>query len=222
MRYNLLFSLILLISAGCASVPSNRPLVNVPAESTGIYHRTQRGQTLWSISRIYNVDLDDIVRLNHITDASRIESGQLIFIPRSQISQAYKPVPTKSQSFETFIWPLRGKVVSTYGQSYNSMLNKGINIEAFKGHDVLASRSGKVVFVKDDFLSFGKTIIIEHADDFFTIYARNSEIFVKVGDIISRGAVIAKVGSAGRDRNNYLHFEIRKGSGSKNPYFYLP
>ncbi len=171
---------------------------------------------------MYNVDLDDIVRLNHITDASRIESGQLIFIPRAQGHQALKQPSYKSQSFESFIWPLKGKVVSTYGQTYNSMRNNGINIESFKGHDVLSSRSGKVVFVKDDFLSFGKTIIVEHADDFFTIYSRNSEIFVKVGDIITRGAVIAKVGSAGRERSNYLHFEIRKGSASKNPYFYLP
>ncbi len=171
---------------------------------------------------MYNVDLDDIVKLNHITDVSRIESGQLIFIPRVQTNQTLKPASSKGQSPESFIWPIRGKVLSTYGQAYNSMLNKGINIEAFRGHNVLASRSGKVVFLKDDFLSFGKTIIIEHPDDFFTIYSRNSEIFVRVGDIISQGTVIAKVGSAGRDQSNYLHFEIRKGSLSKNPYFYLP
>ncbi len=171
---------------------------------------------------MYNVDLDDIVRLNHISDASRIESGQLIFIPRLQMKPALKPVSSENQSPESFIWPIKGKVISTYGQTYNSMLNKGINIEAFKGHSVLASRSGKVVFAKDDFLSFGKTIIIEHTDDFFTIYSRNSEIFVRVGDIINQGMVIAKAGSAGRDRSDYLHFEIRKGSLSKNPYFYLP
>ncbi|MCX5709267.1 MAG: M23 family metallopeptidase, partial [Candidatus Omnitrophica bacterium] len=52
--------------------------------------------------------------------------------------------------------------------------------------------------------------------------ARNSELFVKAGDNVLKGTLIAKAGSAGRDKNTYLHFEIRKGHVSQNPYFYLP
>ena len=45
---------------------------------------------------------------------------------------------------------------------------------------------------------------------------------IKAGDNVQKGAVIAKAGSAVRDKNIYLHFEIRKGHMPQNPYYYLP
>jgi murein DD-endopeptidase MepM/ murein hydrolase activator NlpD len=170
---------------------------------------------------MYDVNLDELVKVNRILDAARIETGRLILIPNRQ-----KPRNLKSKSgmpsSERFAWPLRGQVISTFGQTFNNMVNKGISIRGSLNSDVIAARSGRVIFSADNFLSFGKTIIIEHPDGFSTVYARNSEVFVKAGDSISKGAVIAKVGSAGRDKNTYLHFEIRKGHIPQNPYFYLP
>jgi murein DD-endopeptidase MepM/ murein hydrolase activator NlpD len=64
-------------------------------------------------------------------------------------------------------------------------------------------------------------LIIDHGDGFSSVYARNSEVFIKVGENIKKGTVIAKVGSAGRDKNEYLHFQIRKGHIPQNPNFYL-
>ena len=64
--------------------------------------------------------------------------------------------------------------------------------------------------------------MIDHGDGLSTVYARNSEVFVKIGDEVQRGVRIAKVGQAGRDKNSYLHFEIRKRHVPQNPYFYLP
>ena len=123
---------------------------------------------------------------------------------------------------EDFSWPVRGKIVSGFSQLVNHTINKGINIEPSRSLDVLASRSGKVAFYNDDFLDLGKTLIIEHAGGFWTVYARNQEVYVKPGDVITKGTTIAKAGIAGRDKNVYLHFEIRKGSKSENPLFYLP
>ena len=102
------------------------------------------------------------------------------------------------------------------------MLNKGINIQPYSGSDVVAARSGRVVFYADNFGGYGKTIIIEHEDGLSTVYARNQSVFTKAGESVQKGAVIAKAGSAGRDKNTYLHFEIRKGHIAQNPYYYLP
>jgi murein DD-endopeptidase MepM/ murein hydrolase activator NlpD len=79
-----------------------------------------------------------------------------------------------------------------------------------------------VVFYSQDFGIFGKTIILEHPEGISSVYARNSEVYVKVGDTVAKGAVLARVGSGGKDSRKYLHFEIRKGHIAKNPLFYLP
>jgi len=195
---------------GCATAPvvSRKPVApGVP----GVYHKVEKGQTLWRISKMYDVDLDEIVQMNHISDATSIEIGQLIFIP--QLRQE-APRPRIQSSLEDFIWPIRGRVISSFGQTTNSMVNKGLNIQANSTSDVLASRSGRVVFYSPNFKGYGKTIIIDHGDGFMTVYARNSDCLVKAGDSILKGAVIARV-------NSYLHFEIRKGCIPQNPNFYL-
>lgn len=218
MKEKAVFPLIfyLLTFCGCATAPSFMP--SRPAGVPGFYHSVQRGQTLWSISRIYNIDLEELSKINRITDASRIENGQLIFVPRAKETITAIAHPAG----EDFIWPLNGKVISTFGQTFDNMINKGINIQARKGQDVVASRSGKVVFSALNFDGYGKTIIIDHGDGFRTVYTRNEEIFVKAGDNVERGALVGKAGSAGRNKGIFLHFEIRKGQLPQNPYFYLP
>jgi len=211
------FYFLLLTFLGCATVPyapKPKPEIGIP----GIYHRVEKGQTLWRISKIYTIELDEIVRINRISDARDIEVGQLIFIPYAQKKQ---PLSSAVRTNDDFTWPIRGRVISTFGQAFNNMVNKGINISPLNTSDVVASRSGKVIFYTDDFKGFGKTIIIDHQDGFSTVYTRIAQVFVKVGDYIQKGALIAKAGSAGRDRNIYLHFEIRKGHIPQNPLFYL-
>jgi len=198
---------------GCATAPyapGPRPQTGIP----GIYHRVQRGQTLWRISKMYNIDLDEIIKTNRISDVTNIEIGQLILIPHRQ-KQQYAPYSPA----EDFIWPLKGRVIGGFGSTYNNTLNKGINIQPYSSSTVVASRSGRAVFCADNFRGYGKTIVIDHGDGFSTVYARNSEVFIRPGDNIQKGTVIARLNSS--DKNNYLHFEIRKGNLAQNPYFYL-
>lgn len=215
---SLLIVYLLLSFIGCATAPYNPPMVQQPPGVPGFYHRVEQGQTLWMISKMYNVDLDELVRINRIQDAAILEQGQQVFVPgtKKAVSEA-----TKYPS-EDFIWPVHGRIIAYFGQTYNNMINKGINIQPASSSDVLCSRSGKVIFYADNFGSFGKIIIIEHGEGFSTVYARNSAVFVKAGDVVEKGTVIAKVGSAGRDKNRYLHFEIRKGHIPQNPNYYLP
>ncbi|MDD2703391.1 MAG: LysM peptidoglycan-binding domain-containing M23 family metallopeptidase [Candidatus Omnitrophica bacterium] len=209
---------------GCETVPSSGHLPP-PAASTvippGLYHRVQKGETLWRIAKMYNTDLDELVKLNHISDVSDIEIGQLIFLPKPA-KPVSRNMPVSVVDNEDFIWPLKGKLMVAFGRMHDNILNRGINIQAPENSDVVAARSGTVIFIYDDFLSFGKTIVIDHGDNFSTVYARNSQILVKTGDVIERGTLIAKVGSAGRNKSAYLHFQIRKGSLPQNPVFYLP
>jgi len=220
-KYTLSFYLLAITAmmnlAGCASSPyAGAP--TTMARTPGIYHLVLKGDTLWRISRTYNVDLDQLVRINHIPDATKIEVGQKIFIPhrKKQISL------TRRVKGDDFGWPVNGRIVSSFNQNYENMINKGINIRPAGGSDVVASRSGRVVFLDHGFKRYGKTIIIDHADGYLTIYAGNSQIYVKIRDYVQKGQSIAKIDPLGKLSNAYLHFEIRKGDTPKNPLFYLP
>jgi len=204
---------------GCATAPYIAPTPTPPPGVAGIYHRVEKGETLWRISKIYSVDLDELAQFNHVSDNMNIEIGQLIFVPHRKKEQVFS---TPTMAGEDFIWPVKGKVITPFNQTFNNMINKGINIEPYGYSDVVVSRSGKVVFYSPSLKGFGKTIIVDHGDGFLTVYARNSEVFVKLGESVVKGEPIAKIGSAGRDKNAYLHFEIRKGYIAQNPYFYLP
>ncbi len=184
----------------------------------GLYHRVEKGQTLWRISKLYHVDLDVLVRLNGIPDSSNIAIGQLIFIPKAKRQENYiTAIPVAS---DDFLWPVKGRVISSFGQTFEHMVNKGINIMPYGESEVLASRQGKVVFCAANFRSFGKTVIIDHGDGFSTVYARISQVYAKPGDFVKQGAAIGRIQPQGIN-SNYLHFEIRKWHVSQNPYFYL-
>ncbi len=209
------------LSSGCATTP---PIAPTTLEGlSGIYHRVEKGETLWRISKIYNLELDELVRLNKINDARIIEQGQLIFIPKSKnLGETLNLVKSNSKKFEDFIWPLKGTIISYFGQIYNNVFNKGINIQAPFGSDIIACRSGVVNFYTEELGGLGKTLIIDHGDNFLTVYSRISNALVKVGQNVTQGALIAKVGYAAREKKCYLHFEIRKGHIAQNPYYYLP
>jgi murein DD-endopeptidase MepM/ murein hydrolase activator NlpD len=208
--------MILLIGSGCA-----RRIPITPPTSKGIYHRVEKGQTLWKISKAYGVDMATLIDVNRLPDPSKISAGQLLFIP-GVIEERKIPQRITSPSRQGFIWPVEGEVISFYGMKSNGMKSKGISISASEGTLVKAAKDGKVSFVNERVKGRGKVIIIDHLDGYLTLYAHNSQILVSLGEMVKQGQVIAKVGKSGRVKKPQLYFEIRKGHSAKNPFYYLP
>jgi len=219
MRNIILIFLVLLI-IGCVSIPpyTGPVLPPLPQGVGGIAHRVEAGQTLWKISRLYDVDIDAILRINHLPEDAAIATGQVLLVPNRTRPQNF----AVKSSDDDFIWPLKGRMIAGFGSNYRNLINKGINIQASMGEDILATRSGRVVFYADHFGNFGKTIIIDHGDGLRSIYSRVLQVLVRPGDNVQKGALIGRVGTSARDKNIYLHFEIRKGTLAQNPLFYLP
>jgi murein DD-endopeptidase MepM/ murein hydrolase activator NlpD len=217
------FLLIIILSAflsGCATAPAHVPPAALMS-SSGTFYTVKPGDTLWSISRMYNVDLDKLVRTNNIADSTSIEKGQVLVIPiKSYARQA--PAYKYTGNNESFIWPVRGHTINTFGSKVDSVINKGIDIRAAEGSNVNASRSGRIVYCDSHLKGFGKTVIIDHGDRFQTVYSHNSEILVNVGDTVSQRDTIARAGRTGRAKEPSLHFEIRRDGEPQNPLFYLP
>lgn len=207
----------LLWIAGCATVPPVPPATAVIPQGKGITHKVHPGETIWRIARTYNVAIDDIVKANDLLNAAHIKKDQLIFIPGAD---SVKPILFgPGPKDEEFHWPIKGKVISYFGERKGLRINKGIDIQAKEGNPLCASRSGKVVFA--DYLNgYAYTLILDHSDGFYSVYAQNSKLMVKLDDVIAQGAPIAHVGKNGDPA--YLHFEIRKRSKADNPLYYLP
>ena len=116
-----------------------------------------------------------------------------------------------------FLWPVRGKIASSFGSKPNGTRNDGINIRAAEGAPVVAAENGIVVFAGDEIPGYGRMILISHADGFMSAYAHNRELLVSVGEQVERGQRVAKVGRTGNVSSPQLHFELRDGKEPLDP-----
>lgn len=100
----------------------------------------------------------------------------------------------------------------------------GIDIAAESGTDIFAAADGIAHVPKNDsdwLTVFGKAVIIEHENGWFTVYAHANDIVVADGEKVTAGQVIAHVGSTGRSTGPHLHFEVRQGVVAVDPTAYL-
>ena len=118
-------------------------------------------------------------------------------------------------------WPLRGKVISGYGNKPNGLKNEGINIAVPEGTNIQAAEGGVVAYAGNELKGYGNLVLIRHDGGFVTAYAHASQLLVKKGDQVKRGTVIAKAGQTGAVQSPQLHFEVRKGATALDPMKYL-
>ena len=130
-------------------------------------------------------------------------------------------IPVAGFPEQPFMRPLSGQTVLSFAAKEEGVSAKGIVIRAREGDMVRASRAGEVVLVDEALQGYGKTVILRHSDVFSTVYARNAEILVNLGQKVRQGEGIAKVGRAGRSGVPELYFEIRKNSKPEDPTHYF-
>ncbi|MBC9980933.1 LysM peptidoglycan-binding domain-containing M23 family metallopeptidase [Bradyrhizobium campsiandrae] len=126
-----------------------------------------------------------------------------------------------TSSLPTFRWPVRGKVITSYGTKTNGKSNDGINVAVPEGTPVKAADDGVVAYSGNELKNYGNLVLVRHSNGYVTAYAHASELLVKRGDTIKRGQVIAKSGQSGEVGSPQLHFEIRKGSSPVDPLQFL-
>lgn len=138
--------------------------------------------------------------------------------------QTYTPVNLGNISF---IWPCpsSSRITSQFGDRSAptegaSTDHKGIDIGASTGSDIVAAASGTVI-ISTYSVSAGNYIMIDHGGGVFTVYMHCSQLLASVGDKVSQGQVIAKVGSTGYSTGPHLHFGIRSGGAYVNPLKYV-
>jgi len=120
-------------------------------------------------------------------------------------------------------WPIsHSKLTQMYGQSllHGRMRATGITLQAKTGTKIHAVFPGKVVFA-DWLHGFGLLTIIQHGKNYMTLYGHNQSLYVKRGDIVKAGQIIATVGQSGGLQTSSLYFEIRHKAQPANPLRWL-
>lgn len=141
--------------------------------------------------------------------------------PRSPTRQIVRVPPPPRKKGGGFIWPVRGKVLSSFGSKGGGLHNDGINIAAPKGAAVKAAENGVVAYAGNEIRGYGNLLLIRHSGGWITAYAHADKLLVQRGDKVNKGQVIARVGHTGNVVSPQLHFEIRKGKQAVNPIQHL-
>jgi murein DD-endopeptidase MepM/ murein hydrolase activator NlpD len=122
-------------------------------------------------------------------------------------------------------WPIRGEVLHPFGQYQNpklktTLVNNGIDIKVQKGEDIRCVFSG-VVSLITYMGGFGNTVILDHNNGYYTVYAHLEEVLVKKFQILESGAIIGTAGDSGSLEGAKLHFEIYANNKPQNPIEWL-
>jgi murein DD-endopeptidase MepM/ murein hydrolase activator NlpD len=151
-------------------------------------------------------------------------------MPAPEVEEQVAPAETQQQVAEQapvagapvgMRWPVRGKVISGFGPKANGLKNEGINIAVPEGTSIRAAESGVVAYAGNELKGYGNLVLIRHDNGYVTAYAHAKELFVKRGDTVKRGDVIAKAGQTGSVSSPQLHFEVRKGATALDPMKFL-
>lgn len=143
--------------------------------------------------------------------------------PPAQVAAVTPPPPPPrdeappARAGNRFLWPVRGPILSGFGEKPGGLRNDGINIGAPKGTAVMAAENGIVAYAGNQLKSFGNLVLIRHDCGWVTVYAHLDAIAVEQGQRVTRGQGIGTVGQTGNVRSAQLHFAVRKGEQVLNP-----
>ena len=200
-------------------------------------HIVKKGHTLYDIANCYEVSISDIMKINQLKNNDKIYLGDKLFIPLYDntnqtncnnitkvaiTKEVNKTTEKKKNNNYSYMWPVKGKIISKFGLLAKGLRNDGINISADIGNPVLAIESGKIVYAGNEIQAFGNLILIKHYNDKTSAYAHLDKINVKKGESVNKGQIIALVGNSGKVSIPQLHFEIRDKDGPLDPLKYLP
>lgn len=117
--------------------------------------------------------------------------------------------------------PVKGPLMARYGSSRPDGGDwRGVLIAAKPGTPVKAVAAGTVVYATW-LRGFGNLIIVDHADEFLTVYAYNQSLLKQVGDTVKAGDVIAEAGNTGGQLDSALYFEVRHRGVPLDPMLYF-
>lgn len=167
------------------------------------------GDSLSEIALRHGTSVEALMDLNGL-ESDFLDAGSTLRLP-----------PASGGDAQSVVWPLEGTITSYFGP--RSLLGMtyhyGLDIDGEMGDPVVAAVSGIVTY--SGWLGgYGYLTVVE-ADEVEYFYGHASELLTYVGQEVSAGELIAKVGATGRSTGSHLHFEIRMEGQAVDPLPYL-
>ncbi len=118
--------------------------------------------------------------------------------------------------------PVSGQVIAGFGDAKagGKLTWQGIWLAAGAGTPVSAAAAGRVVYV-GRMHRYGLIVVLDHGDDYYTVYGHNQAAQVAVGDQVRAGQTIAAAGNSGGHDRHGVYFEIRRGRTPVDPARWL-
>lgn len=168
------------------------------------------------------------------TCVSELYEKKVVVTKKASSTSTYKNIGTRVVTGETsvptnlgvsLIKPISGVISSRYGIRWRDN-HKGLDIAAPKGTAIKAAAGGKVIFSgygsgSNSYSGYGNIVVIQSTSSLVIRYGHCSALYVKTGETVVQGQVIAAVGSTGISTGNHLHFEIRYKGTAVNPQNYI-
>ena len=229
------------------AAPDAAPLAMPPDQAVTV----AAGDSLYAIAQRYGLPLAALIEANDLAPPYTLRIGQRLRLQTASLYQsgltgpdaAPLPPPAKPailtpsallpatvaqpiappppRSKKSFLWPVKGEIVTGFGPLSGGRRNDGINIAAPRGAEVRAAENGVVAYIGNELRGYGNLILIRHADGWVSAYAHNEVVLVGRGDMVERGHIIGRVGTSGSVSSPQVHFELRRGVNSVDPVKYL-
>lgn len=196
------------------------------------YHIVKSRETIYRISKMYNVEILDIMDYNNL-QSLELKTGMKLWLIEQEdstreiiVTEEMKPIiPDKIKEIKKppkadLFLPVKGVVTSEFGLR-DGRQHKGIDFGCELGEPIYAALAGKVVFTGMQ-RGYGNVVILEHDNLIMTVYAHNESNLVRLGETVKKGQPIATVGQTGNATAPHLHFEYRVEGKAINPREVLP
>lgn len=199
-------------------IHEGQSLVILPV--VGVRHTVTSGQTLASIIKKYDANLEEVLEYNKLASAEDITVGEELMIPGGEMQapkvSVAKAVPTKTSGKTVgsigLVNPVPGAIKTQGIHGYN-----GVDLASALGTPIHAAAAGNVIVSKSGGWNggYGSYIVIKHSNGTQTLYGHLSANNVAVGDYVDQNEVIGAMGNTGKSTGVHLHFEVR---GGRNPF----
>ena len=217
----------------------------------GTYHKWSAGEDIRKVAEYYGVETTNIIEWSGNPfnlyeanlDSLDIAPGEMLIVPggqREMIDYGPPRIPRDNPAVArtygpghcgvlmdgvvgdgVFIWPTTNHWLSGY--DYNPAANHpAIDIGGSIGDPVWVVDDGVVVYSGWSYSGYGNLIVVDHGNDWQSLYAHLDDVYVECGTSLYQGAVIGTMGSTGNSSGPHLHFELMYGTTKVNPWNFLP